>query len=130
MCQSTPAASREARCVIWPSFERVPVEREVTLGRKSTTASPGALRYVVGIAFAHSLRVPVVNPGADLVKLTRGAPLAMGIALPCIGHRFLDQGVVIASSRKRVLSIPSMSMVRDGRRRLLSLNFQRHVIRG
>jgi hypothetical protein len=54
------------------------------------------------------LRAPIVDPGADLVKPTRGTPLAMGIALPCIGHRFLDQGVVIASSRKRLLTIPSM----------------------
>lgn len=58
------------------------------------------------------LRAPVVDPGADLlVKPTRGAPLATGIALPCIGHRFLDPGVVIASSRQR-MSVPSI--VGDG----------------
>lgn len=53
------------------------------------------------------LRAPLVDPGADLVKPTRGAPLAMSIALPCIGHRFLDQGSVLASSRKwmSILSI-------------------------
>ncbi|KAK0740945.1 hypothetical protein B0T18DRAFT_491469 [Schizothecium vesticola] len=129
-CASLPPPPHERRDASYGHHSSAsPVEREAASPRRpllvhcaTSSASPPPTAF---------LCAPIVDPGADLVKPTRGAPLAMGIALPCIGHRFLDQGVVIASSRKRVPSIPSMSMVRDGRRRFLSLNFQRrHVIRG
>lgn len=69
MCQSAPAPHQEAQCVvIWPSFERIRGGAGGHIGHKSTTASPGALRYiVVGIA---SIQYP--QPCSALPSSTPG----------------------------------------------------------